>query len=99
MQLYLSWELYTSRKGVVYICQSIFLVCCLPLLGGEAESFPSGLHDFSSLGFILWALSAQETTQLVLLLGKNCIVEMVNVVLVIISKILIQIVTVYHQMS
>lgn len=49
-----------------------------PLLGGEAQCFPCGLHDLSSPGFVLRALRAQETTQLVLLLGKICTGETVN---------------------
>lgn len=56
----------------------VFFVCCIPLLGGEAECFPCGLHDLSGPGFILRALRAQETAQLVLLLGKNCTAKMLN---------------------
>lgn len=43
----------------------------LPLLGGEAESFPCRLHDLPSLAFILRPLEAKETTQLVFLLRED----------------------------
>lgn len=57
---------------ISYASSTLMLMCCLPLLGRETECFPCGLHDLSCPGFILGALGAQEATQLVLFLGKNC---------------------------
>lgn len=54
------------------ICRPHTPVGLLPLLGGEAQRLPSGLHDLSSPGLVLRALRAQEAAQLVLLLGQNC---------------------------